>query len=866
MARIWIALVVLLGLVVAGAILIPDQDEDIASNGAELEQTRENPSLPALEIERSEFAPPTEGLPEPRYGDPVEGGILVTVVDGITGERLPGAEVLVIDPEMGNERDQELEFEFVSGLDLRWMFDKHGLIYKTDEQAQVRIPEQPKEVFLAGRTDKFFSVQTLPYAESLTLSLTPPTLIAVEVVDLQGNPVENAPVAIRARSYFGPASMIKASTDADGKANLEVVDLLRMISKEDSLTSSFIGETDFYVALEVLTPTPVEAWISLDRLPTTPIQLVMPECGQVGVEVLDKDGVRSTKKLMISLSLHDPSKAAEIEAQPLLQEQIGEYLVKTTSKGAARFPAVAFDQQLQARVVSQDEEFTATLVSAGPVRDGGLVVLRMRPEGPFPSFSGRIVNTEGVAAPKLKFQTRLRRKASGKDSRESGELQTDADGRFLMTLDHQPVAADDLQWTITLAATRKKPARSVTVDLGGCLEVQQHELGDLVIGELSFLASGRVLDPDGSPLGGAYVSAESIDLDRELIGGEIWARTSAMTSTNAQGYFILRGNLDDARHRVKVENYEFFPATLEFAIGAKDLELQMGQAWDVMGRFILDKDIDATELDVILSDAGHGVHGRDYSQYERLSMDGTFQFDEQSVGRKTLSLRSHANILYSEEIPLGPTGGQMELEPIDLTGQFYSIVLHVKDEDGEYVYGAWAASTDEETLGWSSGDPMVILAKTPSLDMKVSAKDYGLVHLKDVSGEREVILPAGHRVKLVVDNAPNLRMSYGVMVFLTPVAGEAEVELNPNQGSILFLGPPFGGATTVPLPGIYEVEAMIVDLGGAATGSDHKVPVGDGSNPVTIEVLDQATPQIIHLTLNQRDLDEAVEQMTKLMR
>ena len=873
MARIWIALVVLLGMVVVGVMLIfapgsnpaPDSNIETMSEDVQLNQAVEDSNPSTLEIERSEFTA-SEAPPEPKYGEPVEEGILVTVVDGITGERLPGAEVMVIDPDMGEDADLELEFEFVSGLDLRWMFTKYGLIYKTDDQAQVRIPEQAKEVFLAGRTDTLFSFHTIPYAESITLSLTPPTLIAVEVVDDQGNPVAGAPVAIRARSNFGPTSMVKASTDAQGKADLEVIDLLRIFASDDSSMTSYLGETEFYVALEVLAPTPVEAWISFDRLPTTPIQLVMPECGQVGVEVLDKDGVRSTKKYMIGLSIYDPSQAEEIEAQPLLQEQVSEYLIKFTSKGAARFSLVAFDQQLQAKVTSQDEEFVATLVKSGPVRDGGLVVFRLSPEGPYPSFSGRIVNTEGAAAPKLEFSTQLRRTGSFKDSHEGGQLKTDADGRFSMTLDHMPVAGDNLQWTITLAATRKKPARSVSVDLSGYLEVQLHELGDLVIGEPTFLASGRVLDPDGAPLAGAYVSVESIDFDRELTGGEYWNPTSVMTSTDFEGNFILRGNLDDSRHRATVKNYEFFPATQQFEIGATDLELRMGNAWLVQGQIILDDGIDATELEVVLSDVDQGLRSLDYSQYMSLQLDGSFQFDEQSVGPKTLTLRSQADILYSKDITLGPAGGAMDLEPIDLTGQFHSIVLHVKDEEGEYIYGAWAASLDEVTLGWTSGEPMVLLSKTPSIDLKVSARDYGMVYLKNISGEHEVTLPPGHRVKLVVDNAPSLRMGFSVMIFLTPVAGEGQLEPNPNQGNMVFLGPPFGGATTVPLPGIYEVGAQIVDLGGAATGSDTRVPVGDGNNLATIEVLDQSTPQIIHLTLPQKDLDEAMEKMTKLMR
>jgi len=79
-----------------------------------------------------------------RYADPVEGGVLVRVVD-TEGRPVSGAEVRV--PAAGYDPSRVAEFLFASGIG---RVDRHGAVWRTNEQGEVRVSEIARGRFVTA--------------------------------------------------------------------------------------------------------------------------------------------------------------------------------------------------------------------------------------------------------------------------------------------------------------------------------------------------------------------------------------------------------------------------------------------------------------------------------------------------------------------------------------------------------------------------------------------------------------------------------------------------------------------------------------------------------------------------------------------
>ncbi|MHC4380534.1 MAG: hypothetical protein ACYSU1_05535, partial [Planctomycetota bacterium] len=686
MARLWFPLSILLLLAIGWIVFMePDEGQQAEPTQVEDATVEDAPeAAPSLigtdaeesslsttaEVERSEMVLPETG-PEIQYGSPVEEGIPILVVDGNTAEPLPFAEVMVIDTGVADMR--RLEVEMQSRPDFEHLFLVLGITYRSDQDGRLIIPEPVDDLLIAGRTPTHFNfafdVDT--DGEEITLRLNPVELLPVKVVDGSGRPVKGAPVGLRMRNDDFSQDLVQAQTDEDGIANIKLFDLLKME----------LGDEDTYVALMALTSVPIQHKVDLLDLPEEMPVLVLPELGQVAVRVVDELGSPVKESYLVDLKILNEN---EFQQDPQAAEggnfwmDPREHQGARTVRGVAEYPLVEYGTLLRANVVSHDQERRAQVDGHGPSRDGGKVILEVSPTVDRPVIVGRIVNEEGMAGANLSLESRLNHRHPQQNSTHNRKIKTDGEGRFRMVLEDEYKEGGTRELTVTMRKTKRKPKRSVMVDLSRPFEPGVHDLGDLIVTVPPLLAQGIVLTPDGSPLSGADIRVERAQYYGQNKEHKWWNSLWHLREDSAKdGSFTLRGHVVEGEYRVSARHDDYLSVSQEIRLGTDGVELKMEAAVDLKGRFLFDASIDPEQLEVVVTQQNREDPEQQNQDSTSIGKKGRFRFEHRSPGMAGLILKCTATgeVLFSMEGILLSTiaGADHDLGDIDLRGVLRSL-------------------------------------------------------------------------------------------------------------------------------------------------------------------------------------------------
>ena len=872
MARQWlpIAILLLLGL---GVFLFLNQGTD-PQDGPPTIPTTEEEALPEAaeevpEVAQIEELGPTTGSLERvtldlptnespiQYGTPAEEGILVSVVDGESSEPLPTADVIVLDTGVVDER--ELQAQLSSSPDFEALFQYLGVTYHTDDNAQVMIPEPVGDLIIAGRTDTHFNFAFDVDTDSgeLTLRLNPIRLLAVKVVDGNGLPVEGAPVSLRMRSGFFTQDLMRAESNRDGIANLKLFDLL----------FTMLGDEDVLAALLVLTPTPVEAPIDFNNLPEEPPVLVLPEVGRVEVHIVDAEGELQTEDYMVDLAIIDPNQVRSDTSGPDHWEEPLEHLTGRASNGKAHFPLVAFGQHLEVRVVSMDGERREVTNGPGPVRGGKPIVFTLSPAVKHPILLGRVLNAEGMVGKNLNLDSRIKENSQNGSSSHHASIRTDGEGRFRFLLDEEFEPGSTRSLTLIMKATKRKPMRSVKIDLSRSFGPGEHDLGDLVVLIPPLVATGIVLDAHGEPLKDAKVKPELKHYWGEDADNFYWSGNwDLRTETAADGSFKIHGDVEPGEYRLQVNHDDHSVTTKEINLGATDVLIQMEAAVQVEGRVLLDDSVDRKGVSVYLI-RPESEHGNQRNFHAEIGKDGKFSFKGQEVGSASLRIESEFLGEVFAEIPnieLVAKGGKQEIPEIDLRGQLLSLKIKVLDEDGKKVEQVEITGEDGQSRrGWRQNPISIVSAKT-GLTLEVGAQGYRSQKLTGLREDTEVTLRDGMKCIIQVANMNAVPSGWTLHASMSQKieADSSESSLNQTFHHSSYQELPldgFGkGEVLVPAPGIYSIDFMISN-NSVENGSNTRWGTGGMSELNTIEVLDLPGQQQFSVQVDEASLESAIQ-------
>lgn len=453
-------------------------------------------------------------------------GLRLVVIDAGTRERLAGAIVRVVETD-SDRYGLTLQYEDWLGPDVEAYMIARGRAFTADENGEVELPPTRRQRLVTGRAEGRFHFERFhPSARGLfDLQLRASHSLTARVVDANRLPRRGVPVGLAACDDTN--LFWQSTTDAEGNCRIPDIEVLFEEVGTDSLKSSFS------VVAGIPCAPRVEAWIETAALPTTPIELVLPETGSVLVKIVDEVGqvlpVTGTFDLTASRAQADG--AADLGRDGIVQRV-------PLVAGVARVADVGLGVHLQ---IEADLLGTgdASAEAEGPRTAGEEVVVSV----PFPEdhtlLSGRIVDDQGRPIAERTFDWR-RILDDGRTIQASGRnpLRTDATGRFTWTLRRS--AADTGESTHrtgflceeTDALVRLQATVTFPLEIGRA----RTDLGDIVASARGPLVHGRVLDDQDHGVEGVSV------YPRIWLGAETYdADTFDSDTTRADGSFALFG-------------------------------------------------------------------------------------------------------------------------------------------------------------------------------------------------------------------------------------------------------------------------------------------------------------------------------------
>jgi hypothetical protein len=301
---------------------------------------------------------------------------------------------------------------------------------------------------------------------------------------------------------------------------------------------------------------------ALDRsfLVETPTALTLGETGQLEIRLVGA--------ALADLPQSIPARVERFTEGPLNGQSLECQLVD----GYVRCAGVALGLDLE--VAAEVPGFVGaspTVRCKGPLRAGEVVAVDI-PLTPWATLSGRVLDAS--LQPIVNSSLRL-------DWANRGDgVMTDAAGRIWIPLTER--ASETFKGKLGIRFRGGRADVDVPVGLRGAID-----LGDIVLGASTVLASGRVVDVDGRPIAGAdmeasYRTGEAAEPGTRSIG-------CANGQTDADGTFTLRGHGAAERLFVSATRVGFVASGLTCKRGASGLEIRMPPAATLIAELLVDE-------------------------------------------------------------------------------------------------------------------------------------------------------------------------------------------------------------------------------------------------------------------------------------
>jgi hypothetical protein len=490
-----------------------------------------------LEVLHADFARRSVALGQVRdlaAGPPLElmlerGRTAIGTVEGPTGEAVPGAQVELL---RGDTDDVRF------GMRRRSAAGDPQLASRTDAQGRFAVARTP-----AGRFD--ISVRAAGYAEAIvprvevppgegdhelgTVTLEHGLALEGKVVDESGQGLGGARVTLRTGALRGYPSGPEAVSAADGSFSFP--DLRR--GEEVFLAAELDGYAQVHEAIV--------------RIPALdPVRLTLQSASLVRGRVLGPDGAGVGSAMILAIP---PMNVLRTAPRPRQRN------ARTDTGGGFELRLAPGEWQLTAHA---DDSLTAPplTVSLDPGQALEDLVIQLRPAA---RVTGAIVDPEGRPVVGAQVIVEV---ATGSGSSSSSGPPSDAAGRYRVSLDESDwyrtvPSGMPTRYTVVVQHSDFRPARREVDPRPGETRVDFELQRGLEI-------AGRVLGPDGSPVGGASVqwTAAESPLGRSY-SHEPPARS------DAAGRFVL-GGLEPGRYHLGARAEGFAGAVTDTPVELRD--------------------------------------------------------------------------------------------------------------------------------------------------------------------------------------------------------------------------------------------------------------------------------------------------------
>ena len=843
-----VASAVAVGLIVAGFAFRPwwssaNGEGDapaIVSAPAEIGLGEETNKIAAVVADE---APTRREVPAAAASTDSGSGMVVTVVDDATGQPVPGAVVRCVDQESFALVKEEI-YELI--YDHEQLFDRCAREVTCDARGRTELSVTDHWLlrcehggFLATRGGEEGGGGEAKPPAKVELRLKPVSRLEVRVVDGEGHPVTDVPVAatmewtleeqgeerIQSREFRHLTEAPRGvATFWDGAGiwsqGARISPIVGAMWTELRIDLPGVGESDPFASDGGRIH--LEPAFDPLRQELPPFTMTLPETGALEVVVLDADG-----------SGFFGTGTARIELAADIDEEFRWDYEAPIEQGRARFPRVMLGFRFKVAIDLPEEEQSWTVTGAGPASAGETAVIESR-RASRDHLSAELVDAAGTPIARTQVQAylddrRLRPHACPRAT-------SDAEGRVRIALEPEQA----WRGTVTLVAHRddaqgNQEQGMVRVEWGA--SESRLDLGRL---ELEFVPSpllrGRCVDPAGEPI-------EEVLL---LVIDSITGRQLTAV-TDSDGAFSLPTVSRDAVvptiNDLSGEGRRPTRPDLRIVPDGKPVEIVLGT---LGGEFRARLELPSWcgHASALLVDPADPRRPRT----ARVEEGGEIRFPGLDAGRYDFHLNVgglRSFVVVSDVLIVAGPNRDPRVDAIDLTTLLRPLRPKVFAPDGEEVTLRAHLCTLDRWRTMTSGDDGLILVPLSGVDtLRVFVPGYRLAQLADpakLPDEPEIRLEPGLEVEVVSTSEPEeWNLGEGTISFvLQSGRGDASITLP--------VPPEFRRTGTAllrfPAPGEYRVRCEKVVALGALTQSL------SSTTKISFEIHDTPKAQRVELDL-----------------
>jgi hypothetical protein len=416
------------------------------------------------------------------------------------------------------------------------------------------------------------------------VTLEPDLTLTARVVDLGGAPVQGVHVALR--QDCGEECTIDhavVATDADGFARFRHYRAL--------IDGDWDYEARYGFSIAEPLAEPVRTEFELTQPTREVVTLVLPPTGSVVLQLgSNSDATKARLEARAVGEVLDPEEDVERNfdgEREVLEQQV-------------RFPFVGLGREVIPLTICENSyQAQDAARSAGPVRAGQEVVLRLesRPSGVL--ASGRVLDSAGEP----QRHARCFAYITGHDgeSNSFGDglwTRTDAEGRFEMRVDRHPLGATKLEFLLADDSMQRQASAELTFDWpAGALA---HDVGNVRVEPLPVVLEGWVVDGQGRGLEGASIrtwvrsanatpSSHRSQWEEE---GDLRARSGA------KGHFVIRSSERVDELMLVATSDGACSSPTHARAGTRDFTLVASHDGVLRGRIVFDESLSSDHIQI----------------------------------------------------------------------------------------------------------------------------------------------------------------------------------------------------------------------------------------------------------------------------
>lgn len=538
-----------------------------------------------------------QGEPGSTGPDDEETRLRLSIVRARSGEPVSNATLRVWSPEAANDI-AEVDFQVAlenSELEKLLARDCESIAVDAEGHAWLAPSKSTRWAMAQTETEWGFAYIGPSGRKESELLVHPDFSLDVRVVDSARRPVAGMTVSARAMEWSDFVwDLHRARTNADGLARIEHVGWYCSLYELEA-------NRPIRIALATPGPEPVDFEFEVQAPPRERVELVLPEGGSLEVRLLGPAGTVLNEDFVVELS---PIRRNPTDPEDY--ESVGTPATTRGQAGTAVFRGVPLGCEFSAQVIVSGASTYHGGTGMGPNSRDEKALLEVKCDART-TLRGRVLDDDGQPATGRKLGVE-----AGDDGRgrvDVGTTTSDANGSFEVT----GFVHANLEWLFFDEFTPGTGLRaSGRVRLSGtplaqALGKDPIDLGDIRLETLPLIASGRVVDENGTPVKGASVSGRVLRQDTDHPGNQrlewefLW---SSRPSSDEFGRFELRSKERGESLAVYARSGKAWVGTDAIPLGSTGLELVLAPAGSVIGRIVAEPPLAPQSLSFQLTLSG----------------------------------------------------------------------------------------------------------------------------------------------------------------------------------------------------------------------------------------------------------------------